>query len=140
MGANSIFHGQDVIDASQDPLALSSDFHSGPFSVIIPFGIWGVLLWLWYAIAGYFVVSRNYRNGDPDLGLINRYLYAVFIAKCFIFLFVFGDAVGDMAGFAGVIGLSIALNHGIGRPQPLKKAVPAKPRSYSQTALPALAQ
>jgi hypothetical protein len=140
MGANSIFHGQKVIDASQNALALSSDFHSGPLSLIIPFGIWGVLLWLWYLIAGFFVVWRNYRNGNPDLGFINRYLYVVFIVKCITFVFIFGDLVGDMAGYAAIIGLSIALNHGIGRPQPIKKPLPAKPRPYSQATIPVLAQ
>jgi len=140
MGANAIFSGQRVIDASQNALALSSDFHSGPLSLIIPFGIWAVLLWLWYLIAGFFVVSRNYRNGNPELGFINRYLYVVFIAKCITFVFIFGDLVGDMAGFAAVIGLSIALNHGIGRHQPLKKPLPAKPRLYSQATIPVLAQ
>ena len=140
MGANSIFHGQKVIDASQNALVLSSDFHSGPLSLIIPFGIWGVLLWLWYLIAGFFVVWRNYRNGNPDLGFINRYLYVVFIVKCIMFVFIFGDLVGDMAGYAAIIGLSIAFNHGIGRPQPIKKPLPAKPRPYSQATIPVLAQ
>ena len=39
MGNGATF--QHTIDASQNPLALSSDFHSGPLSVVIPFGIWG---------------------------------------------------------------------------------------------------
>lgn len=114
MGANATFKS---VDASEDPLALSSDFHSGPLSLIIPLGIWGVLAWLWYWAAGFRVVWRNYRFGDPALRQINLFLFAWFICKCVIFLFVFGGVVEDVATFASIIGLSIVLNHGVkGRP------------------------
>jgi hypothetical protein len=113
MGADATFHT--TIDAADNPLALSSDFHSGPLSLVLPFGIWAVLLWLWYWAAGFLVVWRNYRYGDPSLRHINVFLYAVFLAKCFSFIFVFGSFVDDVGHFAGIIGLSIALNHGVMR-------------------------
>lgn len=142
MGATAMFAGRTVIDASQNALALSNDFHSGPLSLIIPFGIWAVLLWLWYWIAGFFVVWRNYRNGDPDLLIINRFLYVMFVAKCISFVFIFGDLVGDMAGFAAIVGLSIALNHGVRRPQPLPRRKPALGTAgpYSPAPFPAVAK
>jgi hypothetical protein len=124
MGATAMF--QKNIDAAENPLALSSDFHSGPLSVVLSFGIWGVLVWLWYWAAGFFVVWRNYRYGDPVLRHINLYLYAAFVGKCFFFLFIFGGVVEDAGGFGAIIGLSIALNHGVmRRPKFAVQAVPA---------------
>jgi hypothetical protein len=125
MGSNATF--QNHIDASQDPLALSSDFHSGPLSLVIPLGIWGVLVWLWYWAAGFFVVWRNYRYGDPALGAINRFLFAWFACKCFFFVFIFGGVVEDVGAFAGIIGLSIALNHGVMRHPPVARSLPEQP-------------
>ena len=123
MGAGATF--KQVFSADTDPLALSSDFHSGPLSVVISFGIWGVLVWLWYWVAGFWVVWRNYHYGDPALRHLNLMLYALFISKVFGFLFIFGGIVEDVGGFAGIIGLSLALNHGTARAQPLPAASPA---------------
>jgi hypothetical protein len=123
MGANATF--VHTIDASQDPLALSSDFHSGPLSVILPFGIWGVLGWLWYLVAGYWVVWRNYKYGDPELRHINIFFFAYFICKVLVFLFIFGAFQDDVGGFAGIIGLSVAFNHGVMGSRPVPKANPA---------------
>jgi hypothetical protein len=127
MGRGATFKS---LDAGEGALALSSDFHSGPLSVVISFGIWGVLAWLAYWVAGFRVVWRNYHYGDPQLRQINLYLFAAFVCKCFGFLFIFGGIVDDVAGFASLIGLSLALNYGVARPQPEPKAVPdaAKPR------------
>lgn len=134
MGPNAMFHM--TIDASQDPLALASDFHSGPLSIILPFGIWGVLAWLWYWWAGFYVVWRNYRYGDPDLRHINMYLFAAFVARCFGFLFIFGDLPMDVAGFAALVGLSVAVNHGIKAPQPRAAYRPANlPAKPDRTSL-----
>jgi hypothetical protein len=123
MGSDRMF--QQVIDPSQDPLALANDFHSGPLSVVLCFGIWGVLAWLWYWAAGFWVVWRNYRYGDLALQRINTYMFAVYVAKCFSFLFIFGDITNDVGSFASVLGLSIALNHGVMRPRPVPRASPA---------------
>ena len=123
MGRNATF--QKNISAADNPLALSSDFHSGPLSVVLSFGLWGVLAWLWYWAAGFWVVWRNYHDGDPALRHLNLMLYASFIAKMFGFLFIFGGIVEDVGGFAGIIGLSLALNHGVMRPKLQPKAKPA---------------
>ena len=126
MGRNATFKS---IDAAEDPWALSSDFHSGPLSVVISFGIWGVLAWLWYWAAGFWVVWRNYHYGDPAIRHLNMFLFASFVSKCFAFLFIFGGIVDDVGGFAGIIGLSVALNHGVMRPKPKPKASPAPANS-----------
>jgi hypothetical protein len=106
------------IDAAENPLALAGDFHSGPLSVVLALGIWGVVVWLWFWAAGFFVVWRNYHYGDPDLRHINIFLYAFFICKCTTFLFIAGAMADDMSAFAGVIGLSVAMNHGVRRRPP----------------------
>jgi hypothetical protein len=118
MGRDATFKS---IDMADNPLALSSDFHSGPFSVVIPFGIWGVLAWLWYCGAGFRVIWRNHRYGDPKLRHLNLFLFAAFVAKCIVFLFIYGGIVDDVSGFGCLIGLSLALNHGVARPKPQPK-------------------
>ena len=113
MMADSMFRGKNFTDASQDNLAISGDFHSGPLSVVIPFGIWGAIGWLWFVTAGGYVVWRNYRYGDPELGHINLFFLAFFISKCVMFFFIVGSLVDDTSAFAGSVGLSVAINHGI---------------------------
>jgi hypothetical protein len=137
IGSNATF--QHVIDASDISLALSSDFHNGPLSVVIPFGIWGVIGWLWFWIAGFRVVWKNYRYGDPDLRHINLFLFAAFIVRCVMFLAVVGDMVSDMTYFAAITGLSIAFNHGVAsRPAIAPAARPAAaPQTGSRLGLPA---
>jgi hypothetical protein len=104
---------------------LSSDFHSGPLSVVIPFGIWAVLAWLWFWAAGFWVVWRNYRYGDAELRHINIFFFAFFICKILVFLFIFGAFPEDVGNFGALIGLSIAFNHGVMGPRPIPKANPA---------------
>lgn len=133
MGSGATFKN-DALDPAQGALALSSDFHSGPLSVVISFGIWGVMAWLWYWVAGFRVVWRNYRYGDPALRHINLFLFAQFISKIIGFLFIFGGIVEDVASFALTIGMSLAFNNGVARPTPQ----PAKPVVFHpRPALPA---
>ena len=46
---------------------IAGDYHSGPLSVIIPFGIAGSVAFIWILIAGYRVLHSNYRYGDARL-------------------------------------------------------------------------
>jgi len=111
MARDSAF--RQAIDAAEDPLALASDFHSGPLSVVISLGLWGVIAWLWFWLAGFFVVKRNYLFGDPELQHINKFILASFVTKCAMFLFVAGSMVTDISAFTGLVGLSVAMNHGV---------------------------
>jgi hypothetical protein len=113
-------------DASQDPLAISGDYHSGPLSVIIPFGIWGVLTFSWFLIASTWVVHRNYRYCQPELKTLNTFLFTVYVIQVIDFLFLFGALSGSIAGFAGILGLSVCINHGVCRvpPQPAPLNIP----------------
>jgi hypothetical protein len=89
---------------------LSGDYHSGPLSLIIPFGIWGVIAFVWLMAAGLLYLFRNYRSGDPALKTINTFLLVFFLARLFCFLFVFGGYYSDIAAFIGLLGLSVSLN------------------------------
>lgn len=95
---------------------LAGDYHSGPLSVIIPFGIWGLIGWFWFCIAAGRALYLNYRYSDPELKTVNTLLFAYFLAKLLMFHFVFGGFYFDLAFFAGTVAFSVSLNQGIRRP------------------------
>ena len=134
MGKDSAFHSMDL---AQQGLAISGDYHNGPLSVILPFGIWGALAFLWFLIAGLWALHRNRLYGDPALHTVNTFLFAAFLAHIIFFFGAFGALSLDIVSFAGVLGLSISLNGGISRPSLEKPAaaaaerparIPARPR------------
>ena len=103
------------ISADNSGSAIAGDYHNGPLSVILPFGIWGVIAFLWFLIASGRALQANYRYGDPSLRIVNTFLFAYFITEVIMFFFVFGLLYTDMAIFVGIVGLSISLNGGIRR-------------------------
>jgi hypothetical protein len=94
-------------------MALSGTYHSGPFSVVMTFGIWGVITVVWFWIVAIWVLRRNYRYGDPALRTVNTFLLAAFVAKIIFFILIFGDIGSDMLIFGGWLGLSVSLNGGV---------------------------
>src|SRR6202041_3154168 len=113
------------MNAGEDALAVAGDYHSGPLSTLIPFGVWGAITFLWFMLAGLRVVYRNFRYGDPQLRLVNTFLLAQYLTHMFDYFFVFGGYTDDMVGFAKSIGFSMALNGGVlgpkTQPQPAIK-------------------
>ncbi len=109
-------------------ILIGGDYHNGPLSLIIPFGLPGVLAFVFVLIAGGRVLYRNWKYGDPALRNINTVLFSLFITKVIFFFGIFGAFYMDLAIFLGFIGLSIAVN-GDQRPeqllQPQNAAVPA---------------
>ena len=103
-------------DSSAAVAEMAGDYHNGPLSVIIPFGIFGVFGFLWFLWAGFRVVYRNYKFGDPAYRQANALLLAYFSAKVVFFFVIFGALVGDLFIFAGLVGLSISLNGGVAKP------------------------
>ena len=103
---------------------LAGDYHNGPLSVIIPFGIWGALGFLWFLVASIRVLWKNYKYGESDLHRINTLLMCYFWTKTIMFLFIFGGFYGELVVFAGIVGLSISLNSGVAA-----KSVPVPERS-----------
>ena len=101
------------ISGEQSFSAISSDFHNGPLSVLMPFGIWGAIAWIWFLVACGRALYANCRYGPPDLKSLNNFLFASFIARCVMFFFVFGAFNEDMFRCAGLVGLSVSLNGGV---------------------------
>ena len=89
---------------------VAGDYHSGPLSVLIPFGLWGTLAFIWFLTVATRMLYRNYRHGDSRLKSINRALLACFIAKIIFFVLVFGSISSDLAYFTGLAGLGLCLN------------------------------
>jgi hypothetical protein len=97
---------------------LSGSYHSGPLSVVLTFGLWGVIAVVWLWIAGIWVLYNNYRHGNPALRTVNTFLLAAFVAKIIFFILLFGDIGSDMLTFGGYLGLSVSLNGGVCHPAP----------------------
>jgi len=116
--------GVHAISAEDWGSALSGDYHNGPLSVIIPFGIWGVITFLWFQIASLRALYANFRYGDVALKNVNAFLFAAFLTHTVVFWSpIFGALSSDMAMFAGYIGLSVSLNGGVAK-RPAKTTAP----------------
>ncbi len=124
-----------TMDQSNTSFGVTGDYHSGPLSILIPFGLWGGLAFLWVTLAGLRVLYRNFRYGDPELRTINAFLLAWYIQRCLTFFFVFGGFEADIFLFMRTVGFSLALNGGICRPQP--RATEAQPFPRPPQPLPA---
>jgi O-antigen ligase len=96
---------------------VSGDYHSGPLSVVIPFGIFGVLAFLWFIIAAIRLLYRNYVFSDERLRNINTFFFAYFVARTIFYFVGFGAFNNDLPAFVGILGLSIAINGGMRGPQ-----------------------
>ena len=110
------------LDASEEALAISSDFHSGPLSTLIPFGLWGAIGMIWLMAATIFCLYRNYKYGGAELQVFNAYLLACGLALMFNFFFIFGAVPNDVNGLARLAGLSVAMNWGVAR-RPVQPSV-----------------
>jgi len=113
-------HGVD--STGTEGAELAGDYHNGPLSVIIPFGIPGTVVFLWFLAAGCKLLRSNYLYGDPAFRRVNSFLLAYFLAKIIFFLAVFGSLYSDLPGFIGLLALSISINGGVEKtaviPQP----------------------
>lgn len=128
MGQGSGIHN---VFAQNSAAALAEDFHNGPLSVTIPFGIWGDLVFLWLLVAGGRALYHNYLYGEPMLQTANRFLFAAFVMQSLYFLLIFGGLNSDMFRFAGLLGLSVALNGGVRRP--VRAVAPAREGAGSRS-------
>lgn len=94
---------------------LAGDYHSGPLSIIIPFGLLGVAGFLWVLIAGGRVLYFNFRYGEPKLRRVNSVLFSFYLANVVTFFFAFGAFNTQLAVFLGAVGMSVSLNGGVKR-------------------------
>jgi hypothetical protein len=101
----------------------AGDYHSGPLSVLIPFGLLGMIAFVWLLWAGVKVLYCNSRYGDAKLRLANMTLFSFFLSQSLLFFFVFGAFNSQLVLFLGILGFSVSLNNGVCRKE-VPKAVP----------------
>ncbi len=102
---------------SAEAMIVGGDYHNGPLSVIIPFGVYGAVGFCAFFITSWVALFRNYRYGAPELQRINTFLLALLTGHIVFFFLIFGAIYSDLYRFVGIVGLSIALNGGVRRPQ-----------------------
>ncbi len=95
---------------------MTGNYHNGPLSVLLPFGIFGSIAFVWLLIAGIRVVYQNYQFGDPAYHHMNTFLFAYFVVKSVFFFTVFGALATDLPMFLGLLAMSISLNGGVAKP------------------------
>ncbi len=100
---------------------VAGDYHSGPLSVYMPFGSFGLLAFIAFLAASIRVLYLNWRYGAEELRILNRFLFAYFCGRTLFFFIVFGAIAFDLYHFAGTVGLSVALNNGVCR-KPVKES------------------
>ncbi len=111
-------------DASEDALALSGDYHNGPLSTLMPFGIWGAIGIVWLMAACLWVHYRNFRYGPADLKTVNAFLLAWCVYHSFAFFVIFGSFSDDIGYYAKYVGICVALNGGVLGPKPKQQFNP----------------
>ena len=89
---------------------ISGDYHNGPLSLLIPFGIYGLVIFMWIIAAGSLYLYKNYQHGLPELKVINGFLFACFTAHAIFFFAIFGAIAFELYVYTGILGLSVALN------------------------------
>jgi len=89
---------------------VNGDYHSGPLSVMIPFGVFGLGGFVWLLVAGLRLLYRNRRFGDPVLYNLNTFLLSYFLARTVFYFVGFGSFSSDLPLFLGILGFSVALN------------------------------
>lgn len=130
MGEGSAFHS---VDAAQQGLALSNDYHNGWLSVLLLFGIWGMIAFVWFGVAAIHVLYCNYRYGDASLRTVNAFLLASFVVRFLLFMSVSGTGLhGDLYFFVGWLGLGVSLNGGVCRPPALQPDAAPKPDALTR--------
>ena len=92
---------------------INGTYHQGILTIIIPFGIWGLLLFGWFCWSALKILCRNSRYGSESLRVINVFLLSMFICRLVFFIFLYGQFELDLPVFVGLIGLSISLNGGV---------------------------
>jgi len=95
---------------------ISGNYHSGILTLIIPFGIAGVLGFVAFCWGGVRTLYRNFRHGDPRFQNINRFLFVYFVGRLIFYWIFYGQFDLDLYVFTGTVALSIAINGGVARP------------------------
>ncbi len=117
VGKGYTFSGTEQAQIGQglEATELVGDYHNGPLSVILPFGLAGAIAFTWLLFASIRVFYHNYQFGDPAFHTINTFLFTFFVAKVIFFCIIFGSLHGDLPMLLGMLGLSISVNGGVAK-------------------------
>jgi hypothetical protein len=119
-----------------DEQMIVGNYHSGPFSVLLSFGIPGVLAILAFWVVCIRLLLHNLSRGSPELIQINTTLLAYFVARVIFFLFFYGDISADLPIFCGLVGMSIALNKWQPQEEPQEGALEGKTEALKPVSQP----
>jgi O-antigen ligase len=97
-------------DSYQQWALVTELYHNGPLSVIIPFGIFGVIAVAAFLGTGVRYLYCQYRYGDPTLKRINTFLLSALVVRIALFSTIAGGLEADLFTFVGLIGLGVSLN------------------------------
>lgn len=89
---------------------VSGNYHNGILTLLIPFGIFGGILFAWFCFSALRVLHANYRYGAPELLNINTFLLACFYSRLLFYLAFYGQFDLDLYIFTGILGLGLSLN------------------------------
>jgi hypothetical protein len=106
----STFSKETNLQRSWEWALTAGDYHNGPLSLLIPFGVWGLIAFLWLVIAGFRYLLMQHRTSPPELRQINALLLALFAGRAVFFFGIYGALPHDLMHFTGILGLSVALN------------------------------
>jgi hypothetical protein len=98
----------------------AGDYHSGPLSLIVPFGICGSVAMICFFIAAIRVLYKNMRYGDAEVRNLNVFLFSFFVGRLIFFVICFGGIESDLWMFTSAVGLNLSLNGGVKGPAPKK--------------------
>lgn len=96
--------------AAYESTLISGNYHQGILTLIIPFGLFGFLAFVWFAAAGWWVLFKNYRRGRPELLRLNTFLLSYYSARLLFYLTLYGQFDLDLIVFTSSVALSIAVN------------------------------
>ena len=109
--------------AYEDTL-ISGTYHQGILTLLVPFGILGLVGFLWFCWESLKVLLANYRYGENSLRTVNCFLLAHFVARLVFYLIFYGQFDQDLMIFTGIIGLSVSLNGGMKLQRQDESAIP----------------
>lgn len=100
---------------SWDYAYITGEHHNGFFSVILSFGIWGLLTFLGFIGVGVRILWQNYRYGEARLQSVNAFLFLYYCGWVVLFFTFFGTLYWTFRDFTGILALGVALNGGMAR-------------------------
>jgi hypothetical protein len=101
-----------------ETVLVTGTYHNGFLTLIIPFGVFGFIAFLWFCAASLRVLYRNYLYGEEGIKNINNFLLTYFIARLIFFFVFFGHFEMDLVIFIGTVAMSIVVNSGVCSPVP----------------------